>query len=35
LGALPAANDPESPTRDELAKIEATLREYQRIFDTH
>jgi hypothetical protein len=35
LGALPAAQDPDDPTPDELAAIEAKLREYQRIFDTH
>lgn len=35
LGALPAARDPETPTGEELAAIEAKLIEYQRLFDTH
>jgi hypothetical protein len=35
FGALPAARDPDHPTADELTAIEATLRDYQRVFDTH
>jgi hypothetical protein len=35
LGALPAAQDAENPTVDEIDAVEAKLREFQRIFDTH
>jgi hypothetical protein len=35
FGALPAPRDPDHPTADELTAIEATLRDYQRVFDTH
>ncbi len=35
LGALPPAANPEEPTDAELRAIQARLREYQEVFDTH
>jgi L-asparaginase len=35
FGALPPAADPASPTPAEVATIEAALRAYQEVFDTH
>src|SRR5262249_48686504 len=35
FGMLPAAADPDQPTRDEIAATERRLRDYQAIFDTH
>lgn len=35
LGALPPCADPDAPTAEENAAIQAKLADYQRIFDTH
>jgi hypothetical protein len=35
FGCLPPAVDPEHPTDDEVEAIQAKLREYQEVFDTH
>ena len=35
LGALPPAIDPLKPTDEEKAAIQAKVRAYQEIFDTH
>jgi hypothetical protein len=35
LGSLPPAVDPESPTDEEIACVQAKVREYQAIFDSH
>jgi hypothetical protein len=35
FGSLPAAKDPENPTREELASIRKAVAAYQAVFDTH
>jgi hypothetical protein len=35
FGSLPAANDPDNPTRDELNAIRKAVAAYQAVFDTH
>lgn len=35
FGALPPADDPDHPTAYEVAEVEAALRPYQAVFDTH
>ncbi|GAB4232010.1 MAG: asparaginase domain-containing protein [Elainellaceae cyanobacterium] len=35
LGSLPAAANPYAPTEDEIVAVQAKLKEYQQIFDTH
>jgi hypothetical protein len=35
FGSLPLAADPDHPTPDEVAEIEANLRQYQSVFDSH
>jgi len=35
FGALPPAADPSRPTSTEVAAVEAALRPYQEVFDTH
>ncbi|MFN3890655.1 MAG: asparaginase domain-containing protein [Beijerinckiaceae bacterium] len=35
FGSLPAAGDPDSPTRPERDRLTATVAKYQSIFDTH
>jgi hypothetical protein len=35
FGCLPPAVDPEHPTEDDIAAIQARLRQYQEVFDTH
>jgi L-asparaginase/Glu-tRNA(Gln) amidotransferase subunit D len=35
FGSLPLAADPDNPTADEVAAIEARLRDYQAVFLTH
>jgi hypothetical protein len=35
FGALPHAADPAHPTPAEIEAIEAALRDYQGVFDTH
>jgi hypothetical protein len=35
FGCLPPAVDPEHPTDDEIQAIQAKLREYQEVFDSH
>jgi hypothetical protein len=34
-GVSPPAVDPESPTDEEIACVQAKVREYQAIFDSH
>lgn len=35
LGSLPPARDPDAPTPEEVARVQAKVREYQAIFDAH
>jgi hypothetical protein len=35
LGSLPAAKDPDKPTRAELDAIRKAVAAYQAVFDTH
>jgi hypothetical protein len=35
LGSLPAAADPDRPTAGEIDALQAKIREYQEVFDTH
>ena len=35
FGSLPAAKDPDNPTRDELAATRKAVADYQAVFDTH
>ena len=35
FGSLPAAQDPDHPTEDELNAIRKAVADYQEIFDTH
>jgi len=35
FGSLPAAKDPDNPTRDELAAIRKAVAAYQAVFNTH
>ena len=35
FGSLPAASDPDNPTRAELSAISAAIEPYQEVFDTH